>query len=152
MISVQTQDFSVAQLYEQLRDSSVGSIGAVVFFVGLVRDFSQQEKLASLQVECYPGMAERELHKLVEQAKQRAALHEVYLIHRVGLLQPTEQIVFVGVSASHRADAFSACEYLIDQLKNTAPLWKKEIRVDGKQYWITHNTPAREKNRELVAC
>ncbi len=146
MISVQTQDFSVAEIYDKLRHANPGPIGAIALFVGLVRDFSHTLQLASLHIECYPGMVERELQRLVAQVQQQFSdVQQIEIIHRIGELLPQEQIVLVGVSATHRAEAFAACEFLIDQLKTTVPLWKKEIRADGNEYWIEHNTPAREQ-------
>lgn len=110
-------------------------VGAVVSFLGLVRDINQQAAVSGLWIEHYPGMTERCLEQLAEQAKARWAVQDLVLIHRVGALQPNEPIVLVAVSSAHRADAFAACEFLIDRLKTAAPFWKKEQR--GEQaVWL----------------
>lgn len=154
MISVQIQDFSVAEIYDTLRKNTPESLGAIALFVGLVRDFTHTPKLASLHIECYPAMVERELRRLVDRVRQQfPGIQQIEIIHRIGELSPQEQIVCVGVSATHRAQAFSACEVLIDQLKTTAPFWKKEIRTDGTEYWLEHNTPARNASlAESALC
>ena len=125
MISIQQQDFSVADEYSKL--TIPGATGAVVTFVGRVREFAASG--GDFYLQHYPGMAEKVLTKIVSQSKKRWALHEVTIIHRVGQLSASEQIVFVGVSSAHRAQAFAACEFIIDTLKTQAPFWKKEGEV-----------------------
>ncbi len=121
MISVQTADFDLGFEYQQLCNSP--QIGAVVTFVGRVRDFAENQ---TLWLEHYPPMTENLLAALVAKAKARWPLQVVRIIHRVGPLLPSEQIVFVGVSSAHRQAAFAACEWLMDMLKTQAPFWKKE--------------------------
>ncbi len=121
MISIQPQDFNAADEYQALCNHP--QTGAVVTFVGLVRDFHKGQ---SLWLEHYPPMTEQVLARLCQQAQARWPLHQIRLIHRIGQLPPSAQIVFVGVSSAHRQAAFSACAWLIDHLKTQAPFWKKE--------------------------
>jgi len=122
MIAVQQNDFSVAEEYENL--SQKGKTGAIVTFVGRVREFSNNNN--TLHLQHYPGMTEKTLHRIAIEAKEKWPLQNTRIIHRFGDLLPGDQIVFVGVSAAHRGDAFQACEYIIDILKTQAPFWKKE--------------------------
>jgi len=134
MIRVQTLDFNVQQEYQALQEK--GESGAIVFFCGLVRDFPspQTEKdsdtvsinTPEFELQHYPGMTEKVLTRIEQHAHKKWRLIHSRIIHRVGKLNPGEQIVFVGVSSAHRRDAFSACEYIMDILKTEAPFWKKE--------------------------
>jgi len=126
VIRVQTQDFDVSQEYTALR--CAGDSGAVVTFVGLVREFTSggASNNTTFELQHYPGMTEKVLDKIESQAHKRWALMETTIIHRVGSLQTNDQIVFVGVSSKHRGNAFAACEYIMDILKTQAPFWKKE--------------------------
>lgn len=129
MITVQTHDFDLAHEYQQLIQPN--DTGAIVTFVGRVRDFqinhSQEEKEpARFFLQHYPGMTENVLAEIEAQAHARWPLLKTRIIHRVGHLTTNDQIVFVGVSAAHRKDAFRACEFMIDILKTDAPFWKKE--------------------------
>ncbi len=134
MIAVQTQDFDLAEEYRQLTlDNCVD--GAVVTFVGMVRDFNDGSDVSGLFLEHYPGMTEKALAVIVSEAKKRWPLGRVRLVHRVGQLTLGEQIVFVGVSAKHRGDAFDGCEFIMDKLKTEAPFWKKETTADGER-WV----------------
>lgn len=123
MISVQEQDFSVAEEHKKLLQAGIS--GAVVFFVGHVRTFSES-KHVEFFLQHYPGMTEKALHRIEAEANRRWQLTETRIIHRVGKLQVGQQIVFVGASSRHRDQAFDACEYMIDILKTEAPFWKKE--------------------------
>ncbi|MFT6925617.1 MAG: molybdopterin synthase catalytic subunit [Psychromonas sp.] len=134
MIRVQTEDFNQQCEYDILREQS--SVGAVVTFTGLVRDLNHGEKVASLTLEHYPAMTEKSLSEIVMQAKQRWNILACTLIHRVGELNLSEQIVFVGIATSHRRDAFAACEFIMDYLKTQAPFWKKECNSQGTSYWV----------------
>ncbi len=133
MIRIQEQDFCLNQEYERLADNL--SAGAVVTFVGLVRDFNQGEDVAGLSLEHYPGMTEKSLLDIETQAKERWPLLDTQIIHRVGDLDLGDQIVFVGVSSAHRQAAFSACEFIMDYLKTQAPFWKKE-RTEAGSHWV----------------
>jgi len=125
MISVQTEDFDLPLEYQQLRERSLQS-GAIVMFVGLVRDFSENTEVSSMTLEHYPGMTENVLNNIAEQARQRWPLDGIRIIHRVGELHATDQIVLVGVSSAHRIAAYEASQFIMDILKTEAPFWKKE--------------------------
>ncbi|MCQ1058229.1 molybdopterin synthase catalytic subunit MoaE [Photobacterium sp. DNB23_23_1] len=133
MISVQFDDFSVADEYEQLSQGT--DAGAVVTFVGKVRDFNQGDAVTGLSLEHYPGMTEKSLAAIVEQAGERWPLLKTRVIHRVGDLALGDQIVFVGVTSAHRGAAFEACEFIMDFLKTRAPFWKKEQTPDDSR-WV----------------
>ena len=133
LITVQEADFDVAEQYQILASSAKS--GAVVFFVGLVRDYNQGEMVSGLTLEHYPAMTQKALQQIVAQAKSRWPLDAVRLVHRVGHLQLNEQIVFVGVSSRHREASFAACQFIMDYLKNQAPFWKKEVTQSGER-WV----------------
>lgn len=127
MIRVQEHDFSVADEYQSLRKPNV--TGAIVHFIGTVREFSEDKTGAadaSFYLQHYPGMTESVLEKIEHEACQRWDLIHSCIIHRVGQLTVDDQIVFVGASSAHREHAFAACQYMIDILKTEAPFWKKE--------------------------
>jgi len=113
--------------------------GACNLFIGSMRDFNEGDSVLSMQLEYYPGMTEKALVQMVDYALQEWQINDVLLVHRVGKIDLKESIVLVGVWASHRADSFSACRYLIDELKKTAPFWKKEQLQDGSR-WVGKNT------------
>lgn len=133
-VRVQTEDFDVAAEYQQLVADNTAD-GAVVSFVGRMRDLNQGEAVRTMTLEHYPGMTEKALHQLEADARQRWTLGRVSIIHRVGTLTPADQIVWVGVTSPHRGDAFAACEYIMDTLKTTAPFWKKETTAAGER-WV----------------
>lgn len=133
-ISVQTQDFSFAHEYKKLRNSS-DSDGALVTFVGLVRDMNLQQSVSGLFLEHYPAMTNKVLTSIVEQARSKWQLGSVSVIHRVGQLNVSDQIVFVGVTGQHRQSAYHANEFIMDFLKTQAPFWKKETTTHGDK-WI----------------
>jgi molybdopterin synthase catalytic subunit len=139
MISVQTQDFDMAAEYQALLTNSDGTSnsndGAVVTFVGLVRDYNQGNYVEGLTLEHYPGMTERALEDIALQAKQRWPLGKVRVIHRIGKLALSDQIVFIGVTSKHREAAFEATQFIMDYLKNDAPFWKKEVTDIGER-WV----------------
>jgi molybdopterin synthase catalytic subunit len=124
-IRVQTGDFDVGSEYQQLVSNN-RSDGAVVFFVGLVRDHNQGDAVRGLFLEHYPGMTERALQQIEDDARARWPLGQVHIVHRVGQLGINDQIVFVGCSSRHREAAFEACQFMMDYLNNRAPFWKKE--------------------------
>jgi len=132
-IRVQAENFSVAEEYEALAGGN--QAGAVVTFVGKVRDMNLGESVSSLTLEHYPGMTEKSLLSIVEQAKSRWPVLAATVIHRIGELTAGDQIVFVGVSSTHRGAAFQACEFIMDYLKTEAPFWKKEVR-EGETTWV----------------
>lgn len=146
MISVQQADFDVGEEYRLLRGVAP-DIGAIATFVGLVRDFGDKSLVKAMYLEHYPGMTERVLQEIVDEARNRWPVRDVRIIHRVGKLAASEQIVFVGVNSNHREAAFAACEFLMDFLKTRAPFWKKEITDQG-EYWVEgKDTDARRADR-----
>jgi len=132
-VIVSESDFNIAEEYERLR---AGTPGAIVQFIGLVRDFNQGTEVQTLELQHYAGMTEAVIEDICTQAQQRWNISEPTVIHRVGKLQPTDQIVFVAVASDHRADAFSACEFVMDQLKTNATFWKKEKGSDNTNAWL----------------
>ena len=136
-IRVSEEDFSVQHEYQAMIENNPRD-GAVVFFVGLVRDFNQGNKVSGLTLEHYPAMTEKALQAIIQKAKQRWSLGRVRLVHRVGRLRINDQIVFVAVSSKHREDAFSAAQFIMDYLKTEAPFWKKEVTERGER-WVEAN-------------
>jgi molybdopterin synthase catalytic subunit len=132
MLNVQCEDFNLAKEYASLKVRA-DNAGGIVMFVGLVRDLP--DGLLQMTLEHYPQMTEKALANIIADAKQRWPLQAVRIIHRVGNLQPSDQIVFVGVASAHRAAAFSAAEFIMDYLKTQAPFWKKEKQANGEQ-WV----------------
>lgn len=133
-VRVQTEDFNAGDEIKRLQGAR-RDIGAVVSFVGLVRDINDGDTVAQLTLEHYPGMTEKALNKIVEQANARWNIMDVLVIHRVGTLQPCDQIVLVAVAGAHRGEAFAACEFVMDYLKTEAPFWKKELTPTGER-WV----------------
>ena len=134
MVKVQSEDFDVGAEIANLRRDNP-TIGAIASFIGLVRDVSSGDRVSELTLEHYPGMTEKALVKIVDEAKTRWDVLDVLVIHRVGVLQPTDQIVLVVVAGAHRGEAFAACEFVMDYLKTHAPFWKKERTADGNR-WV----------------
>jgi len=147
-IRVQAADFSLEREAEALRLGN--HVGAIVTFSGLVRDMHDDQRVTGLFLEHYPGMTEKSLHEIAAEAQVRWPLLALTIIHRIGELKAGEQIVFVGVSSSHRSAAFSACDFLMDYLKTRAPFWKKSIQTDG-ECWVDareSDTTASERWRQ----
>jgi molybdopterin synthase catalytic subunit len=134
-ISVQEADFDVGAEYQKLvmQDTSAG---AVVFFVGRVRDMNLAQSVSGMYLEHYPGMTEKVLQDILQHAQSRWPLIAACVIHRVGQLNASDQIVFVGVTSAHRNAAFQAAEFLMDFLKNQAPFWKKETYDSKESHWV----------------
>ncbi|MSP85870.1 MAG: molybdopterin synthase catalytic subunit MoaE [Methylotenera sp.] len=145
-VRVQTQDFDAGFEISQLR-SARKDTGAVVSFVGLVRDLNEGDQVSQLTLEHYPGMTEKALEAIVSQAQSRWNIFEVTVIHRVGTLQATEQIVLVTVAGAHRGEAFKACEFIMDYLKTEAPFWKKERTQAGERWLDAKNTDDAARER-----
>jgi len=133
-VRVQTGDFDVAREIAALRGGDA-RVGAVAAFVGLVRDINDVAAVSTLTLEHYPGMTEKALARIVDEAKARWNVYEALVIHRVGELKPTDQIVLVVVTGAHRGEAFAACEFIMDYLKTRAPFWKKEQTPAGER-WV----------------
>lgn len=142
-IAVQEAEFDQNAIYHWLSEQN--SVGAAVIFVGKVRELNLGDDISSLYLEHYPAMTEKALKEIVAEAKQRWEIQRVAVIHRVGLLQTGDEIVLVGVSSSHRGDAYHANEFIMDFLKSKAPFWKKE-RTDKGERWIE----ARDSDKEAL--
>ncbi|MGA0608651.1 molybdenum cofactor biosynthesis protein MoaE [Caldimonas sp. KR1-144] len=137
-VSIQTEDFDLSTEVAALRAQDLG-VGAVASFVGTVRTRSPRpdegQGVSLLELEHYPGMTERAIEAMIDEAQRRFDVRGVRVIHRVGPLEPGAQIVLVVVSSAHRGEAFSACEFLMDYLKTQAPFWKKEHTPQGAR-WV----------------
>lgn len=133
-IVVQTDVFDPGAMLNRLHAAQLG-VGAVVGFVGYVRDFNDGQDVAGMLLEHYPGMTEKALQRIVDEAAERWPLLNIDVLHRVGRLEPGEPIVFVGVSSAHRAAAFEASHFIIDYLKTRAPFWKQEDTGTGPR-WV----------------
>jgi molybdopterin synthase catalytic subunit len=133
-VCIQQADFDLSQEVAALRDGDAG-VGAVAAFVGTVRDRNDGSGVSSLELEHYPGMTERAIDAMIDEALRRFDIRAARVVHRVGLLAPTDQIVLVAVTSAHRGEAFKACEFLMDYLKTQAPFWKKETTPDGSR-WV----------------
>ncbi|MGQ9723951.1 MAG: molybdopterin synthase catalytic subunit MoaE [Tepidimonas sp.] len=133
-VTIQYQDFDLGQEVGALRAADP-QIGAVCAFVGTVRDHNEGSAVAAMELEHYPGMTERAIEAMIEEAARRFDIRGVRVIHRVGPLQPQDQIVLVAVASAHRGEAFQACEFLMDYLKTQAPFWKKEHTAAGAR-WV----------------
>ncbi|MCP4876850.1 MAG: molybdenum cofactor biosynthesis protein MoaE [Gammaproteobacteria bacterium] len=133
IIRVQYEDFDSAALNRELL-AGRSDVGAIASFIGLVRDL-QGDALQQMTLEHYPGMTEKALQGIADKARQRWQVIDLGIIHRVGELKPSDQIVIVTVLSAHRADAFSACEFIMDYLKTEAPFWKKEVSDQGSK-WV----------------
>jgi len=133
-VSIQTQDFDLSHEVENLRNGNTG-IGAICSFIGTVRDRNEGDKVATLELEHYPGMTESSINQMISEAQSRFDIFGAVVIHRVGLLMPLDQIVLVAVTSAHRGQSFQACEFLMDYLKTQAPFWKKELTPQGHR-WV----------------
>ena len=132
-IIVQTEDFDLASEVELIKSTN-SSIGAVVSFIGTVRDLTS-ESLVSLTLEHYPGMTEKSLRSIAKKARKKWEIESITIIHRVGTLGIGDQIVLVITSSKHRQAAFDSCNYIMDFLKTDAPFWKKEVS-DKEEKWV----------------
>jgi len=135
MIRVQREDFDPGAELEGLTRGN-HAVGGACVFVGLVRDIAGDEKISAMTLEHYPGMTEKELERIEAEANERWPLQSSLIIHRYGLLEPGDRIVFVGTTSAHRQAAFDACQFLIDWLKTKAPFWKLEETPQGGQ-WVS---------------
>jgi len=140
-VRIQAQDFDLSAEVAALRCGHAG-IGAVCSFIGTVRDrhaatqgVAAVEPVLAMELEHYPGMTEKAIEAMIDEALQRFDIFDVRVIHRIGLLQPMDQIVLVAVASKHRGESFAACEFLMDYLKTQAPFWKKEQTQKGA-HWV----------------
>ena len=152
MITIQQSDFDAAASQQALRARAAGDMGAVVTFVGYVRDYAPGEPTSTLFLDHYPGMCERELEAIDREARSRWPLTDTEIIHRVGALGHGEQIVFVAVASAHRGDAFRGCEFIIDALKTRAPFWKRETLADGKDFWVEQRATDSQRTAQWAAA
>lgn len=144
-IVVQVANFNIGEQYQWLAECE--SDGAVVTFTGKVRNHNLGDSIAALTLEHYPGMTEKALESIAEEARARWPLQRISVIHRVGTLQPGEEIVFVGVTSSHRKDAFQAAEFIMDYLKTRAPFWKKEALPESHRWVEAKESDEESANR-----
>jgi molybdopterin synthase catalytic subunit len=133
-VRVQHEDFDVGREIAHLRAGNP-RIGAVASFIGVVRDLNEGASVAGMTLEHYPGMTERSIARIIEEARSRWSIFDALVIHRIGTLAPLDQIVLVVVTSAHRGEAFAACEFLMDYLKTRAPFWKKE-RTESGPRWV----------------
>ena len=133
-VRVQYEDFDLSTEVARLR-AGHPETGAVVAFVGTVRELGDGDAIAGLELEHYPGMTEKALEEIAGQARRRWALIDIVVVHRIGALRASDQIVLVAVATRHRGDAFAACEFVMDYLKTQAPFWKKETTDQGSR-WV----------------
>ena len=133
-VRIHEQDFDVSAELAAMRLGNP-KIGAIASFVGVVRDINEGDSVATMTLEHYPGMTEKAITEIIDQARGRWEVLDALVIHRVGTLKPTDQIVLVIVASTHRGDAFAACEFSMDYLKTQAPFWKKEITPKGAR-WV----------------
>ena len=144
-VYVGPEAFDPALEYQAL-EAEAPRIGAICTFVGLVREFGDQQGIQGLTLEHYPGMTEKAIEAIGAEAAERWSIDRIRVVHRVGALDAGERIVFVGVSSSHRGDAYAACEFLMDYLKTQAPFWKKERSTQGS-HWVEQKESDRQRAR-----
>lgn len=137
MIEITRQDFSVEQALSRLRNREMGCI---VTFVGVVRGESKGRKVQRMEIQVYEEMARRQLEAIRGEAMRRFGVEEIDIIHRVGSLEVSDNIVLIAVGAAHRPEAFDACRYVLENLKRRVPIWKKEVTAEG-DFWIEEGTP-----------
>src|SRR5882724_1162380 len=137
-VRIQTKDFDAGAEIAALRRGNP-KIGAVASFIGVCRDANDGGAVTKMTLEHYPGMTEKALEKIAAEAQRRWKVMDVLVVHRVGELKPTDQIVLVVVAGSHRGEAFAACDFIMDYLKTRAPFWKKEQTPSGAR-WVEART------------
>jgi len=133
-VRIQSVDFDAGAEIAALRAGNA-RIGAVASFIGVVRDLNEGDAVSCMTLEHYPGMTEKSIEAIITQARARWQVLDALVIHRIGELKPTDQIVLVVVTSEHRGDAFAACEFIMDYLKTQAPFWKKEQTPEGAR-WV----------------
>jgi molybdopterin synthase catalytic subunit len=144
-VEIREQAFNPWQLLQEYeaarRETHSGRFGATAVFIGTMRDFNEGDAVTAMTLEHYPGMTESYLQTISVEAAQRWDLLDSLIVHRVGDISPADAIVLVAVWSAHRADAFDASRYLMEELKSRAPFWKKEQLTEGEQRWVEKNTP-----------
>ena len=142
-IKISTQAFDPyqeIQSYQSTNLHNIGAIGATSIFIGTMRDFNEDFAVKGMTLEYYPGMTEKQLEKIITEARREWQLIDTLLIHRVGDILPHESIVLIAVWSSHRGDAFDANRYIMEALKSKAPFWKKERLLTDRELWVANNT------------
>jgi molybdopterin synthase catalytic subunit len=129
-----------ARLYQEVSSRMAGKFGATSIFIGTMRDFNEGDDVLGMTLEHYPGMTEKELEKIIDEASSLWRLIDVLVVHRVGEIRPNEPIVLAAVWSAHRGDAFDASRYIMEALKSRAPFWKKERLKSEQERWVTGNT------------
>ncbi|MCW3992558.1 MAG: molybdenum cofactor biosynthesis protein MoaE [Candidatus Bathyarchaeota archaeon] len=137
MIEIRREDFSVDEILSRLR---TGRMGAVVTFVGVVRGESAGGEVERMEIQLYDEMARRQLEAIRREAMERFGVEEVAVIHRVGSLKVSDDIMMIAVGAAHRAEAFDACRYVLENIKRRVPIWKKEVTPEG-DFWVEGEEP-----------
>lgn len=143
LITLSETEFNPWQALQDYQASNaglVGKFGATGVFVGTMRDFNQGDSVISMYLEHYPGMTEMQLQRIVDLASSRWSLLDVLVTHRIGQVKPADVLVLVAVWAAHRGDAFDASRFIMENLKSTAPFWKKEILHSGQERWVEKNS------------
>lgn len=135
------EPWSELRAFQEAALPASAAFGATAAFVGTMRDFNEGDAVAAMTLEHYPGMTERHLAQIITEAKARWPVLECLIVHRVGAILPGEPIVLTAVWSAHRAAAFEACRFLMEELKHRAPFWKKERLADGSERWVEKNTP-----------
>ena len=146
MVRIQEEGFDIQSEVKKIKPSDESDIGALVTFVGYVRDFkdNKSDTLTSMEIEFYPGMTEKALIEIEEKARRAWDVFDIKIIHRFGKVNLNDEIVLVAVTSAHRTEAFRACEFIIDFLKTDAPFWKKEIGLKSES-WVDVNKKDYEK-------
>ena len=145
-VIVQEARFDFAEEYNRLKSVSL-KVGAVSTFVGTVRDLNEGDDVVRLKLEHYPGMTEREISKIIDEASTRWNIIATTVVHRIGELFPGDEIVFAGVSSEHRGDALQACQFIMDYLKTKATIWKKETIKEGDRWLKTRQSDIDDETR-----
>ena len=135
------EPYALVQEHQRQAFASPGAFGATAAFVGTMRDFNEGDEVRGMTLEHYPGMTEKHLQAICDAAARRWTLLETLVVHRVGEIDPGEPIVVVAVWSAHRAEAFEACRFIMEDLKSKAPFWKKERLEAGGARWVARNTP-----------
>lgn len=145
-VSVQEADFDSAELQRKLLDSQA-SVGGVACFTGYVRASNESRSVHTMELEHYPGMTEKSILSILDQVAERWPILSAGVVHRVGVLSPGDQIVWVGMASAHREAAFEACEFAMDYLKTRAPFWKRELGPDGASWVDARSTDSERAGR-----
>jgi len=128
------------QMFQNESSAMQGKVGANSIFIGTMRDFNEGSNIKGMMLEHYPGMTEKQLRQIIEEAMQKWPIIDVLVVHRVGKLFPDDPIVLVSVWSSHRGDAFDSCRFIMEALKSKAPFWKKELLVSNDERWVENNS------------